>query len=291
MRFSGIFAPLTTPFDHRGAIYWSKFDYNLAQLRRTKLSGFVVGDRWGEGPLLAATERVAVWKRAADAVGEDGSVLASVSDCGVAVAREAVSAAAANGCSAAILEAPDLSPLAPAATPAELFFRAVADSAELPLLASVSLNSANAAGPEMLAKLAGHPRMVGAVLDDCSSETVRNAVEACGPDFAILVRDFKAAAQCLAAGASAAVLAVASTVPFFALSIEEAVRTREHDAAASLTARALDFEKLLAAHGVPALKRAQDFRSFYGGLPRLPLLGVNPNTAAAISRALYELAS
>lgn len=291
MRFSGILAPLTTPFDHRGAIYWSKFDYNLDQLRRTKLSGFVVGDRWGEGPLLSATERVAVWKRAADAASEDASVLVSVSDCGVGVARETVAAAAATGCSAVVLEAPDLSPLAPSASVAELFFRAVADTAELPLLASVSLNGSAAAGPETLARLAAHPRIVGAVLEDCSVDAVRNAVEACGPDFAILVRDFESAAQCLAAGASAAVLAVASTVPFFALSIEEAVRTREHAAAASLTARALDFERLLATHGVPALKRAQDFRSFYGGLPRLPLLGVNPDTATAISRALYELAS
>jgi dihydrodipicolinate synthase/N-acetylneuraminate lyase len=291
MHFRGIYAPLTTPFDHRGSIYWSKVDYNLAQLRRTKLSGIVVTDKWGEGPLLSPKERVAIWKRAVAEAAGGADILATISGCGVSVARESVAIAAEIGCSAAILEAPDLSELAPRASPASLFFRAVADTASLPLLASVRLGGLRGISSKMLADLAMHPRIVGAIVEDTPVQTVVTAAKACRRDFAIAVRDLECTAPCLATGASAAVLALAAVVPFYALSIEEAVRTREHAAAASLAERGLDFARLLKAYGVPALKCALDLRSFYGGIPRLPLLGVPPDTAEAISLSLQELAS
>ena len=291
MRFRGIYAPLTTPFDHRGSIYWSKFDHNFAQLRRTKLSGIVVTDKWGEGPLLSSEERNAIWKRSV--LGAEGSIdiLATISDCGVAVARESVAIAVDAGCGAAILEAPDLAALDPGTNPASLFFRAVADTASLPLLVSVQLGGAGGVSPETLAGLSMHPRIAGAVIEHTPAQAIVAATRECGRDFVVAVRDLECTATCLAAGAAAAIPAIASAVPFYALSIEEAVRTREHAAAKALTERAVGFEGLLKAHGVPALKHALDLRSYYGGIPRLPLLGVQPDTAGAISLSLHELAS
>lgn len=291
MRFRGIYAPLTTPFDHRGNIYWSKFDHNLSQLLRTKLSGFLVADRWGEGPLLSSDEKASLWKRAADQVGDAAGVVATVSGCGVSEARDLVAAAAAAGCSAAVLEAPDLAALAPGSRSAELFIRAVADSADLPLLAGIGSGGANGATPDQLASLGGHPSIAGALIEGYTEEALRAASIMCQPDFAIVVRDFPSAATSLAGGAAAAVLAIATAVPFHALSIEEAVRTREVAAAADLTRRALDLDRLLAAHGVPALKHALDQRGYYGGAPRLPLLGAPPAARGAVSLSLYELAS
>ncbi len=282
---------MTTPFDHRGSIYWSKFDYNLEQLRRTKLSGVVITDKWGEGPLLSAEERAAIWKRAVEAAAGDIDILATIPASGVSVARKSVAIAADVGCNAAILEAPDLSTLAPKANPASLFFRAVADTAKLPLLVSVQLGGLIGFSPEMLAGLSMHPRIVGTVLEHTPVQAIVAAANACGRDFVIAVRDLECVAPCLAAGASAAILALAAAVPFYALSIEEAVRTREHAAAEALTDRGVDFERLLNAHGVPALKHALDLRSYYGGIPRLPLLGVPPETAGAISLSLHELSS
>ncbi len=291
MRFRGIYAPLTTPFNHLGQIYWSKFDYNLAQLRRTKLSGVVATDKWGEGQLLSRKERATLWKRAAKGAGDDAQVIAAIPGCGVPVAREEVAAAAACGCSAAVIEAPDTHALAPGAHTADLFFRAVADAADLPLLASVRMSGPSGWSAERLERIAAHPRIAGAVVEDAPAEAIEDLGSACGRGFAILVRDLSAAAPCLALGSGAALLSLAAAVPFFALSIEEAVRTREHAAAQSLAARATYLERVLAAHGVPALKHALDLRSYYGGRPRLPLLAASPGIAEAVSLALYELAS
>ena len=288
MRFRGIYAPLVTPFDHRGNIYWSKVEHNLGQLRRTKLSGFLVCDRWGEGPLLSASEQAEIWRRVATLAGDDAQVLAAISGCGVANAREAVEAAAAAGCACAVLDAPELSAVAPQADATDLFFRAVADTSALPLVVEARLGRG---GGVNVQRLAAHPAIVGALLEGGSAAEIESVAKTCGPDFSILVRDLAVTVPSLSDSASGAVLALAAAVPFYALSIEEAVRTRERVAAADLVARALEFDGLLRAHGAPALKRALDLRNCYGGSPRLPLLGVSPETAAAVSRSLRELSS
>ena len=291
MRFRGIYAPLVTPFDHRGNIYWSKVEHNLAQLRRTQLSGFLACDRWGEGPLLSASERADIWQRVAALAGADVQVLAAISGYGVTQAREAVAAAEAAGCACAVLAAPDVSEMAPRADAAELFFRAVADKSALPVVVEARLGGAAGVAAQRLASLAAHPAIVGALVEGGTGEEIETAASMCGPDFSILVRDLGATVHSLSNGARAAVLAIAAAVPFYALSIEEAIRTREHDAAADLVARALELDKLLHAHGVPALKCALDLRSCYGGIPRLPLPASPPATVAAVAGALRELAS
>ena len=291
MRFRGIYAPLVTPFDHRGNIYWSKVEHNLGQLRRTKLSGFLVCDRWGEGPLLSASERASMWQRVASLAGDEAQVLAAISGYGVANAKEAVAAAAAAGCACAVLEAPDLRTVAPRADTTELFFRAVADASELPLLVGARIAGPGSMSVQQLAALAAHPSIVGALVEVGGVDEIRRTAELCGPDFSILVRDLETTVPAFAKGARAAVLMLATAVPFYALSIEEAIRTREEEAANALVARALEFNGLLRLHGVPALKCALDLRSCYGGVPRLPLLGASTETAAAVARSLHELAS
>ncbi len=291
MRFRGIYAPLTTPFDHSGAIYWTKFDYNLARLARTKLSGFLVGDAWGEGPLLTGEEKIRLWKRAGEQVGKSRTVLVAVAGCGVAEAREQVAAAAERQCAAAVLEVPDLAGVASQPRTAELFFRAVADTASIPILARARLDGPDALSAERLAAVARHPRIAGLLVAGANAEAVRGLKAASEEGASVLVWGLEAVVPGLTAGAAAAVLPTAAAVPFFLLSIEEAVRTREVEAANELARRATPFANLLRQHGAPALKCALDLRSGFGGAPRLPLLRVSPDIAAEIRDALDELAS
>lgn len=291
MKLRGIYAPLTTPFDHRGRIYWSKFDHNLAQLRRTTLSGFVVAGPWGEGPLLSDSEKASLWKRAVAQVEGAASVLAWIADCGVDTARDQIATAAEAGCAAAVITPPETEALAPGLSSAELFIQSVADQSAIPLFANVDALASLWIDPDALARLSSHPEIAGAVVGHCYPDFIKKAATACSGQFQLIVRDLESVVPCLAAGASAAILPIASAVPFHALSIEEAIRTRELDAARELALRAQDFDDLLGSHGVPALKRALDERSHFGGRPRLPLLDVDAGTAEAISRSLYELAS
>ncbi len=290
--FRGVYAPLATPFDHSGEIYWAKLDHNLSALLRTGLSGVVVCDQWGEGPLLTVEERVKVWARVAERAAERASVIAAVLACGVAESRSMVAQAQTCGCTAAIIEAPSLGALAPASSTASLYFRSVADTAEIPILIRVRSTGAERRMSSLdLASVAAHPRIAGAILDDAPADQVRAYSAACGPRFPLLTGSLHQAVPALAGPACAALLTIAAIVPFFALSIEEAVRTREIDAANDLVERATPLARLLDRHGVPALKSALDLRGSYGGPPRLPLVRLDWAAKAQTERAVAGLAS
>lgn len=290
LEFHGVFAEITTPFDHAGEIYRAKIRHNIGRLNRTRLSGCVVGGGWGEGALLSSAERVRLWREAAEQAEDERAVLAAVGGCGVAEARALCAEAAEAGCRAVLLAAPDLSRTAPSSGNAGLFFRAVADKAALPLVIDAALGGKNALAVDEIARLAAHPGIGGALVSAEDPVAIQVLCAKAGSGFAVLVRGIRLMDACLAAGACAAVSAMAAAVPFHCLSIEEAVRTREFDAARELIDAARELDALLAAHGAPALKHALDLRGHYGGAPRLPLLPLPAELQRSIAAAMRELA-
>ena len=288
LELRGVFAPVATPFDHRGEIYRAKVRHNVSRLDRTRLSGYVVGGDWGEGALLSSAERIGLWQETAAQAADGRAVLAAVGGCGVAEARALCAEAARAGCRAVLLAAPDLSRTAPSCSGAGLFFRAVADRAELPLVIDAALGERGLPAGE-IARLAAHPGIGGALVASEDAAAVQELCGRVGPGFAVLIRSIRLMADCLTAGACAVVPALAAAVPFYCLSIEEAVRTREIDAARQLIAAALDLDALLAEHGAPALKHALDLRGYYGGIPRLPLLRLSAGAQRSVAAAGREL--
>jgi 4-hydroxy-2-oxoglutarate aldolase len=97
-------------------------------------------------------------------------------------------------------------------------------------------------------------------------------------------------AQSFAAGASAACVGIANAVPYSVISIWEAHRTREHEAALDWQQRmARAIELVETTYGVAGLKYAMELNGYYGGLPRLPLVGLTPQAKAEIEAAFEGL--
>ncbi|MBZ5605130.1 MAG: dihydrodipicolinate synthase family protein [Acidobacteriia bacterium] len=95
-------------------------------------------------------------------------------------------------------------------------------------------------------------------------------------------------AEAFAAGASAAIADIANAAPYAAISIWEAHRTREYDAAIdwqNRIARAVE----LTSSNPAALKHAMDLNGYYGGPPRLPLIGLTPDARREIEAAFDGL--
>ncbi len=262
----------------------------MSRLNRTKLSGYVVGGDWGEGALLSSAERIRLWKETAAQAADGRAVLAAVGGCGVLEARDLCAEAAKAGCRAVLLTAPNLSAMAPSCDSAGLFFRAVADKAELPLVIEAALDGKDGMSGNEIARLAAHPGIGGALVSSEDPTVVHELCSKVRPEFPVLIRSIRLMQSCLGKGACAVVLAMAAVVPFYCLSIEEAIRTRELDAARELTAAALDLDALLTEHGVPALKHTLDLRGYYGGIPRLPLLRLPGGLERSVEAAVRELA-
>jgi 4-hydroxy-2-oxoglutarate aldolase len=290
MKLQGILVPIATPFDHRGDLYVTKIQYNISRWNRTGLAGYVVGSSSGESRSLSLDEKRTLWETAAGASDGEKLLLAGVSIDGVREAVRAIECAQTLGYKAAVVEPPQYPrPWVEDPRTQTAFFRAVADQAKMPVVifnpragAAVRLDAGT------VVSLSKHPAIAGVIDASDNEDSIRRLVEKAGDGFAVLCGEDSLLYAGLAAGAAGAVPALANAAPFFCLSIDEAVRTRELSSAAELQDRARSAAAAVTTqYGVAGLKYAMDLRGYYGGNPRLPLLpaggGAQKHIAAALA--------
>jgi dihydrodipicolinate synthase/N-acetylneuraminate lyase len=254
MQSQGIFVPVATPFDYRGEVYPSKIHYNLSRWNRTAVSGYVVGSAWGEARLLTAADRRKLWEQAAQAADPQKVRWAAVSVDGVHEAVEAIEEARSLGYQAAVVEPPR--PVGPGGDNPEtqlLFFRTIADRVSLPvLLKNPPAVSSEHLSTQTVVTLAGHPNIAGIIDSTGNIAELQQLIQKAPEGFQVLSGADRLLCEALEAGATA-VPALANPLPFFCLSIAEAVRTREFASARELQQRAAAANVVLSRYGVAGL--------------------------------------
>jgi len=282
LKLRGVYCPISTPFDSAGELNPTKIRQNVQRLGRTTLAGYVVGSAVGEGVLLSEDERGRLFELTAEEAGESKQLLASV-DAGSPRAAVALAQAASVAGYAAVTAR---SPADYLQSSSKLFFESLADRSPLPLI--VEARPAEADAKQALA-LAAHPNIVGWI---GSGPISSEAVEAAPEGFTFLAGEEEAWPLCWESGIRAAVLPLANVVPFHWLSVEEALRTREPEAAEELWGRATAAIALIWKRLGPAgIKWATDLRGGYGGAPRVPLQVLSPSEKTEVEQALVELAN
>ncbi|MCW5964331.1 MAG: dihydrodipicolinate synthase family protein [Bryobacterales bacterium] len=292
IRLQGIFPPLTTPFNHEGDIYTSKVKHNVEKLNLLGLAGYVVGGSTGESVMLSHDEKVRLWGMVAEHSAEGRILIAGT---GVESVRETLQLtreAAEAGYHVAMVRTPHYYRSLLNSTEAQVtYFRAVADSSPLPVLiynfpqATVLDITA-----EAVIQLSEHPNLLGIKESSGSMEKVMRMVAECRPGFQVLVGSAPTLYPSLLMGATGAILAFANAAPYAAVSIWEAFRTRQQEAAADWQGRISRAARLVTTkYGIPGLKHAMDLKGYYGGPPRLPLLPASPAARAEIEEAFREL--
>ena len=245
MKLQGIFIPIAIPFDHAGELYAVKVQHNVEKWNRTAVSGFVVSG--SESVYLSTEEKIRVWEWVAKYSDSDKLLIAS---CGMPSVRETVhlmNRAESLGYKLASVRVPD----APIETQ-RIYFSAIADQSKIPILID------GVAPPGL-----SHPNILSTQI---------------GRSSASIAQDFSA-------GASAAIVDIANAIPYAAICIWEAHRTRESDAAHDWQNRVAKAASLLEKYGAAALKHAMDLNGYYGGPPRLPLTVLTPDQRAEVEQA------
>ena len=289
MNLHGIFVPIATPFDYDGEVYASKLDHNLAKWNKTSVAGYVVCSAVGEGPLLSLEEQRRVFALAAKFSAPDKLLICGASAPGVRETVRRIAIAAELGYRAALVSAPAVYPLQLGnAASRALYFSAVADQSPIPTIidstGEAELDSATAA------RLSAHPNIIG--LRDGSGDRARiaAAVAAAKPAFQVLSGVASTLADTLAAGASGAIADFANAAPYALITIWEAHRLRESDAALDWQCRLTPADKLVTErYGIAGLKYAMDVNGYFGGPVRLPLAGIGPQARREIEKALCDL--
>jgi 4-hydroxy-2-oxoglutarate aldolase len=292
MKLQGIYPPITTPFDHAGEIYKSKLTYNVECWNRTGLAGYVVCGSTGESVMLTPEEKILCWELVAKAAAPEKLLIAGT---GVESVRETVALtnlAAEMGYKAAMVRTPHYYKNLVNNTAAQvLYFRAVADQTKIPLMI---YNWPQATGvditTEAVAVLSEHPNVIAIKESSGSLEKVMQMIREVKPGFQVLVGSAPTLAPSFHVGAVGAVLAFANAAPYACITIWEAHRSRELDAAKDWQNRIARASQLVTTkYGVPGLKHAMDQMGYYGGPPRLPLTVPTPEAKREIEQAFEGL--
>jgi len=292
MKLEGIFPAITTPFDHEGNLYRAKVRHNLDMWNKTKLSGYVVCGSTGESVSLAAEEKIQLWEWVAEDVAADKLLVAGT---GMESVRETVALtnrAAAIGYKAALVRTPSYyRNLLDNPAAQSLYFRAVADQSKIPILIyNFPQATCLDVAAETVAELSRHPNIVGIKESSGNLEKVLRIIREAEEGFRVLVGAAATLYSSLMVGAAGGVLAFASAAPYATITIWEAFRTRDHEAALDWQNRIGDAARLVTAqYGIPGLKHAMDLNGYYGGPPRLPLSAPTPEAMREIETAFQGL--
>jgi 4-hydroxy-2-oxoglutarate aldolase len=260
LKLQGVYAPLTTPFDHQGEIYRAKVRHNVDKWNRVKLAGYLAGGEAGEGPLLTAAEKESLWGQVAEAAAPGRLLMADVTSESVRETVRLARVAAGLGYGAVFVAAPKAYPRQYEDAPAhQLYFAAVADQSPVPVIAD-SLHG----------EALSHPN-IGAVV----GRTVTTST------FSM--------AGALEAGATATLCDFAAAAPYACITIWEAHRTREFEAARDWQQRINPGATLIERYGPPAVKYAMECNGYYGGVSRLPLRPLDSAAKRQIEAAFTDL--
>lgn len=292
MKLQGIFPAIATPFDAKGELYKIKVQHNIERWNRTVLAGYVVCGSTGESALLSAEEKLLLFEWVAQHAAPEKTLIAGTSAESVRECVRITNRAADLGYKAAlILPAHYYKSIFSKPESQKLFFRAVADQAKIPLfLYHFPQVSGIDMTPETVAELATHPNIIGMKDSSGNLEGTKKFLAAAPKDFQVMTGSANTLAGSLAAGCSGAVLALANALPYACISIWEANRSRETDAADDWQRRISPAATLIAStYGIPGLKHAMDLMGYFGGDPRLPLVPVGPAAQAEIAKALEGL--
>jgi dihydrodipicolinate synthase/N-acetylneuraminate lyase len=167
MLLDGLFLPLTTPFYADGACYWRKLEHNVERYSRTPAAGMVALGSWSEAAGLSDEERHETLRVVGETAAAEKVLIACAASESVRGALTLVDQAAESNFDAVLLPAPrewqrlvregSLSQV-------EMFFRAVADRAALPVVLWSDADLPGFAMPvEMAAEMAAHPNVIGMV--------------------------------------------------------------------------------------------------------------------------------
>jgi 4-hydroxy-2-oxoglutarate aldolase len=294
MKLQGIFPALTSSFDHQGNLYKAKVFHNIEKLNAIGLTGYTVCGSTGETPLLSAEERLQLmaWIKEASAPGK--TLIAGVGCESVHETVRLANCAAEIGYDAALVLTPFYYKQQMHRPETQtLFFRAVADRSKLPvLLYNIPQVTGYHLPPETIAELSHHPNIAGMKDSSGNLEKMSETLRIVKPGFQVLTGAGVSIWDALRIGASGAILAIANALPYACVTIWEAFRTREYEAAEDWQKRITPAAKSIATqHGIGGLKYAMDLNGYYGGIPRLPFLPPSEKAKAEIEEVFAGLRS
>ena len=272
LRVTGVFAPVTTPFDASGDIDTGSLGRNISQGLADGLAGVLIAGSTGEAPLLERGEQRRLTAAAREVVPPGRLLLvgagAESTRAAIALCRDA----GAERADAVLVRPPGYySPMLDARAVVD-HFRAVADASPVPvLLYNIPKYAPIPITLEILGAVREHPNVIG--IKDSSGDPANLAeYRKALPAWAVLVGSASHLKRALELGCEGGILGVACFAAALCIALKCAVEEQRAAEAERLQTRIATVDREIVGKLGPAgIKIAMDLAGLAGGNPRPPL--------------------
>jgi 4-hydroxy-2-oxoglutarate aldolase len=286
-RIEGVFAPITTPFEHEEVAY-ARLKANLEKYKKTPLSGFLVLGSNGENKTLTEQEKLKILEILIETKSPSQLIMAGTG-------YESTKQTIAFSKKAAELGADYVSLLTPSYFKKGLtdeamigYYTDVAEALSIPVLC---YNAPGFTGmtisPKVIEVISRHPNIAG--MKDTSPASMAEYLEICDSSFDVLSGTINTFFIGLALGASGGVVSLANAYPDPCCELYRRFKSGDIDGARKLHHTLFHLNHALSGRlGVAGVKYAMDVAGYCGGPPRLPLLPLKDEDKRKIEQALSE---
>jgi 4-hydroxy-2-oxoglutarate aldolase len=277
MNLNGIFTAITTPFNAEGAVAVDRLRENIGRYNRIPLAGYVAVGSTGESVLLTRAEVEQVFSLVRESATAGRILIAGVGSESTPETISRSKAAANIGFDAVLVKTPSFFKSALNPDTLAEHYRRVADASKLPvILYSIPQFTGVALEADLVARLAEHPNIIGIKESSGNVQRVGEIIAATPADFQVVVGSADTLYASLMLGAVGGVLALADCLPEMCVELYQAVASNQISTARELNLRILPAsKKLVRQFGIPGVKSAMDYRGYYGGPVRGPLVSLN----------------
>ena len=289
MKFSGVFAPVVTPFNS-DELALDDLRFNLRKLNETNLAGYLALGSNGEFRSLADREQ----NRVLEVFAEEKADKVIIVGTGCESTKQTIEksqSASEMGFDYVIIVTPNYFTKQIDAATLQGYYERVADSVDIPvLLYNVpGFTGGVEISPQTVLELSRHPNIVG--MKDSSPAGPAKFLACLDPaeDFHILAGSANFFYPCLHLGATGGVLSLANVLPGPCCDLYRLFTQGKYDQARELHFRLARLNQAVSGTwGVPGVKAAMGMTGFKGGQPRHPLKSLADKAAERIREQIVN---
>jgi 4-hydroxy-2-oxoglutarate aldolase len=279
---AGVYSPICTPFNASEDLDPGALADNVRRYAESGIHGYLALGSNGENRSLTEEERLAVLDVVVRQRNPGQVVMAGAAYDAQRQTERFVRAAADLGADYALVLSPGYFRKQMTAAVLERFFSTLADTAPIPI---VLYNAPGFNGvtlePELVARLAAHPNIVG--MKDSAPSGIEAFLELQRPDFAVLAGSANFLFRAMLAGSPGGTVSLANSFPQVALRLYALGETRDRRRGPAYQEYVTRVNRVISGtHGVAGVKAAMDLAGFHGGIPRRPLLPLSADGRAEL---------
>lgn len=274
-KLKGVFAPITTPFEHDGTVAYEALKDNMKMYSTSGINGYLALGSNGENKSLTNSEKEKVLQIIIDNKGPCQIVMAG---CIFESTIEAIRFAKKSE----ELGADFITILPPSYFKSQMsdavlirFFTDIASSVSTPCLIynAPQFSGGLIISVDVIKEVSKHPNIVG--MKDSSSGNIDKYLMAVDKSFDVMAGSVNFFFNALLMGATGGVISLANVFPSLTVELYNYGANLEMKKGIELNKKMLKLNKSISGKsGVAGVKAAMDLVGLYGGDPRLPLLPV-----------------